>query len=400
MSAFLQKAFRTDPRTVAIPGVAAVTNFAAVLGGLWLISRYSTGQTQISLLNLWAIWGIGLGFFGQAGLLSAVLDGRPWLSRRTVAPTLIISAATATATFPAVGPLFGGHISWLLIGSASTGLLYLLGRQRGRLTSQRRGHLALIVAAGENLLRLGLVSLAAATDSFSFGALAICGPLLVSFAIFARLTTGSPEPKPSGAHEVRSTAMGLLSGVPAILAYGLVPALTLVARTERLDQIALASTVLRGPLILAGFLAPWLLERSGAYPQSQRRAVLLLAAGVLSAQAGVAVFIPLGELSALMTSAACTAIVACCAYFVIAFAPRPLELVTATAVGVGAFGLAGLSMVLLRDQPDHFVFLAVAVGCLFLASFAELFANQASSSRATSSPGDPLPHRQFLEEAA
>ena len=117
-----------NPKSLAVPTIAATANFGAVLFGLWAISEYATGGEQVALLNLWAVWGIGLGLLGNAGLLSGLSDRAQWYRPRNLRVSAAATIASGAILVPLSRQLFDARTSWALWGAVSVGVLYILGR--------------------------------------------------------------------------------------------------------------------------------------------------------------------------------------------------------------------------------------------------------------------------------
>lgn len=373
-----------DVKSLTIPAVAAAANFASVLVGLWAISRFATGGAQLALLNLWAVWGIALGLLGNAGLLSATLDGQRWYRRRNIAVGTTGAILTGLMLLPLSTHLLNSKISWAVLAAVSVGVTYLLGRQRGALAAARRGAVALVVTAAENVLRAMLVLGVLLADQAALGALAICAPLLVSLVIFAilvRRESPSIDGKPTPGH--RPVAVGLLAGTPAVLAYGIVPVLTLLDYTDELDQVALAATLLRGPVVLAGFLAPWLLEQISELNTRAWRVIMLGGFVVALCQALIGFALEANGSVALISSAAAAAVCAVGAYVLVTVRPQGLRR-SPGPIGVVALAVSLLVLIVLRGQPSSLTFLPVAAGSLIIAAFVDAGEGIASAGRTVS----------------
>lgn len=364
-----------NPKSLAVPTIAATANFGAVLFGLWAISEYATGGEQVALLNLWAVWGIGLGLLGNAGLLSGLSDRAQWYRPRNLRVSAAATIASGAILVPLSRQLFDGRTSWALWGAASVGVLYILGRQRARLTLAKHGATALVVTATENVLRAALLVGVLRVGGAQLGALVICGPLVLSagaFHLLLRRQASKIELAPRD--ERRSVAVGLLAGLPAILAYGVVPVMTVLGRTGDLDHVAIAATLLRGPLLLASFAAPWALERVRTIAPAQRRVIIGVSVAVVSLQAIVGVAVPSSGLIALLVSATSAAVAAVAAYTLVAV-PRSFRAHPAL-IAVVAVLAAGAALLVVGGQSNAFAFLPVAVASLMIAALVEATAGQ------------------------
>ena len=378
--------------------VATFANFGAVLVGLWAISRHASGDDQIALLNLWAAWGISLGLVGQVGLISGVLDRRGWYENRNLSWAAGAVVLTTVVLLPARSQLFAGRGAWALIAGAMAGLLYLLGRQRAALSLRQRGVSAVVVTAVENVLRAVLLTAVLVADQPSFGAAAIATPLVISFFIFSRLSEDRLELSDVAMTESRSVAVSLLAGIPAVLAYGVVPVLTLLGNVEDLDQVAFAATLLRGPLIIAGFLAPWFLERVSQLEASWRHRIVVLALVAVAAQILVA-FLPAGIATfwLLLLAAAAAALAAVSAYLLVVLSPIDITFKVAVFAGGSALVAYAVTSIILREAPSHWSFSAVAVASLAVIAIVE--AARAAKHPRVESP-EASPSRVVEEEAA
>ena len=258
-------------RSSQLTGVlATLVNFPVVFAGLLAITIGADGNDEIALLNLWALWGIAQGLLGQVAQVSGVLDERPWTDPRAlrlIPQTGVVITVTALLLSDT---LFPGHESWWIGVLLLVHAVIVIGRQRADLVRRLDSSHALVVAALENALRstaLVILLLAAAEREglLGWGAVAILGPFAVSIALLAnRIAERAPfegEPRPRTPTRPRTVASGVLTGIPALTAYAVVPGLTLLDDTDDLGAIAVAASLLRGPLLVATFLAPLLLER-------------------------------------------------------------------------------------------------------------------------------------------
>ncbi len=258
-------------RSAHVTGViATLVNFPVVFAGLLAITLGTEGNDEVALLNLWAIWGIAQGLLGQVAQVSGVLDGRRWTDPLALRLAPIIAVPIGVGTLVLAGTLFPDHERWWIAVVSIVVAVIIIGRQRAELISRLDGSHAIVVAALENSIRSTtlVLLLLAATDRehlVGWGALCIAGPFAVSAALLAnRIGSTAPGVGPRALGRGRanqSVAGGVLSGFPALAAYALVPALTLLDQTDDLGSIAIAASLLRGPLLVATFLAPILLER-------------------------------------------------------------------------------------------------------------------------------------------
>jgi len=263
---------RPSSRSQQLTGtLATLVNFPVVLAGLVAITLGADGNDEIALLNLWALWGIAQGLLGQVAQVSGVLDRRAWTDPRalrlipqTAVPATLLAFLLADTWFP-------DHHWWWAATLFLLVAVVIIGRQRAELIRRLDGTHALVVAALENSIRstsviVLLVASAERDGLLGWGAVAIVGPFAVSIALLAnRIESSDPAPHASVHGErsapARSVASGILTGLPALAAYAVVPGLTLLGETDDLGSIAIAASLLRGPLLVTTFVAPVLLER-------------------------------------------------------------------------------------------------------------------------------------------
>ncbi len=377
-------------------GLATIANFGAVLVGLWAISSFSKGADRVALLNLWATWGVLLGMVGQVGLLSGVLDHKEWRAPRNSAWAGGVTLLVGVALLPVRSTLFAAHESWVAVAAIMGGALYILGRQRGALSLRQRGASALVVTSLENVVRAVLLSSVLIAGRPSLGSIAIAGPLLISFAAFDRLIATRPNlavapvdrPAVDGP---RSIAVSLLAGVPAALAYAVVPLLTLFGNTANIDRIAFAATILRGPLIIGGFLAPWFLERSPELKASWRNRLAATATIAVALQIGGAFMFArvsgIGNdgLASLLLQSVAASTAAAAAYLLVMLSPKRITAQTATAAGVLALVTAVVTLWLVSAEPSGLSFIGVGLASLAII-FTVNYASAPTRPEPTASP--------------
>ncbi len=354
---------------------ASTINFGAILVGLFLIVWATSGNDEIAILNLWSAWGLFLGLFGQIGLISGVLDGTHWRSGRVfghAALYLTLGAAGAAALRDRLFPEHGNW--WVAVGIVALST-YLIGRRRSELTRQNRGSVALWIAAAENVARAVLLGIAFLIGgaNVAFGAdlavVAIVAPFALSIVLLNRVDDPDLSATETGTEAASTAAMlvGVLAGVPALLAFGVVPALSVLERTDRLDLLAIAVMVARAPLVLGGFISPLILETDRTVGARTRWSI--------SGVAGVAVLIQvlwlvttntneIVNLAVLAVAAAASA----GAGYVLVLASAP-SINNASAPGVAITGAAVAFFAVLLAVPDSdgaSALLALGVACSFV----------------------------------
>jgi hypothetical protein len=250
--------------------LATVANFPLVFLGILAIATQSSGDQEIALLNLWAIWGFLQALLGQVGLATAVLDRMAW----NAPPILARAAGAGVLTIAIVAPLrsrlFPGHERWVLAAGAAAFAVFLIGRLRGDRSLAGDGVSTVVVTAAENLLRTALLLVLLLADRGSIADLAIVAPFLLSIVALEQRRHRRPAGAP-GNDAASSPARvwgGVLVGLPAVAAYALVPGLTLLDEVADLDAVSIATSLLRGPLLVATFASAWILQEflDGAAP--------------------------------------------------------------------------------------------------------------------------------------
>lgn len=372
---------RPSSRSTRVTGVmATLVNFPVVLAGLVAITVGAEGNDEIALLNLWALWGIAQGLLGQVAQVSGVLDGRHWTDPRalrlipqTALPATIVAFLLADTWFP-------DHRSWWIATLFLLAAVVVIGRQRAVLIRRLDGTHALVVAALENSIRSAaiivlLVATAEGDGALGWGAVAIIAPFAVSIALLAnRIETGVPagidgEPSATGP-SVRSVASGILTGMPALAAYAIVPGLTLLDATDDLGSIAIAASLLRGPLLVTTFLAPVLLER-WVVTDTERVApgLHLVPAGLVIVQLAVGVTLGPDSFGQLAAQTALAGAIAGLAYLLVL---RQLGALAATAIAWWATAVATVVFVVAliassqTDRLHPFVSLGAASAAIVL----------------------------------
>jgi len=241
---------------------ATVINFPVVFAGFLIIVWKTDGNDEIALLNLWSSWGILLGLLGQVGLISGFMDRGGVRAPIVPRNAAVFSAIAAAVAFVFRSRLFPDHELWWLAVGIIAAATYVIGRQRAEFTLGRDSITAVVIAAIENVARTLLVLIFVLAGSASLAVLAIVLPFFLSLAL---LQTRSPIVNTDwNEHEKTwpsSIAPGVLAGVPALAAYSIVPVLSILELTDDLDRIAIAAALVRGPLLAAAFIAPWILEQ-------------------------------------------------------------------------------------------------------------------------------------------
>ncbi|RZV41857.1 MAG: hypothetical protein EX269_15745, partial [Acidimicrobiales bacterium] len=240
---------RTRDTPGQIMGAAAtVINFPVVFAGFLIIVWKTDGNDEIALLNLWSSWGILLGLLGQVGLISGFMDrlGPTALSVRRNA--MVFAALAAVVAFVFRSRLFPDHETWWAAVGFIAAATYVIGRQRAEFTLGKDSITAVIIAAGENVVRTVLVLIFILAGSADWGALAIVLPFIVSITVLhSRSPVINPEMERANTTALPSAIEpGILAGMPALAAYAVVPGLSILELTEDLDRIALAAALLRG----------------------------------------------------------------------------------------------------------------------------------------------------------
>ncbi len=324
---------------------ATLVNFPVVFAGLVAITIGANGDDKVALLNLWALWGIAQGLLGQVTQVGAVLDGRSWTDWRGLRIVPPVAVGTAVATILVSDRLFPGHPNWWIACFLLVIAVAVIGRQRGELARRLDGTTAVVIAALENSIRSAVVImlLIAASDSnglLDWGSVAIVAPFVVSMALLAnRIESGSPV-EADGPPVERPTSIvgGVLTGLPALAAYAVVPGLSLLDRTDDLGAIAIAASLLRGPLLVATFLAPVLLERWVVGPTRSLPAFWsVVPLAIVVAQAAVGLVTDEGSRSELVVQTVLAGLAAAAVYLLVL---RSLPHLAASHTGAMAIGAA------------------------------------------------------------
>ncbi|MGI9607916.1 MAG: hypothetical protein ACR2P0_17440 [Acidimicrobiales bacterium] len=366
----------TTRQSSSMAGVfATAINFPVVFAGLIVIATQANGDSEIALLNLWAAWGIALGLLGQLGLVSGYLDRESWTSVGSLKIAAAAGIIGGALVFALRSSLFPSHEWWWILVGIVAATVFLVGRQRAQRTLAGDGVYALVVTAIENVVRAFLVVIAVAfTDVDSnpiWVAIAIVAPFAASIVLLEmRERAGVPM---TSLDDVKSPTLasgslvtGLLAGVPAVAAYALVPALSVIDATADLDAFAVASSLLRGPLLVASFAAPWLLETIGTMFGSAARLDLVAPAGLLAVQMIVGVVVQPALVPGLVIHGVFSGTIAALVY--LSILRTTADRSTSTPVSAAALGHAVLLFVIymaLAASTDRIhPFLALSAACV------------------------------------
>lgn len=373
-------AHRPPSRSQQLTGtLATLVNFPVVFAGLLAITVGTDGNDEIALLNLWALWGIAQGLLGQVAQVSGVLDGRAWTDPRALRMIPRTAGLVAVVAFLLSDTWFPDHETWWIATLFLSIAVVVIGRQRAVLIRRLDGTHALVVAALENSIRSAsmvvLVLAAAEGDGLiGWGAVAIVGPFVVSMALLANRIEGGTASVSSGRAEstspTRSISSGVLSGLPALAAYAIVPGLTLLDQTDDLGAIAIAASLLRGPLLVATFLAPVLLERWVVLKSSQvPRGLLLLPVALVGLQVLTSVVADTTSIGQLVAQTVIAGAIASLTYLLIL---RLLRTLSTSPTALWASALAAVvfaGVLVLSDVADWlhpFVSLGAACAAIVL----------------------------------
>jgi hypothetical protein len=254
-----------------VAAIATAVNFPIVLVGLLLIVLGTDGDDSIALLNLWAIWGLANTLLGQIGLLAGSTDGLSWTDRAVVGRSIVFGVVVSIGTALTRGTLFPSHERWWIAAGCLAAAAHTAGRQRGSMAARGDGATTVVFTAFENLVRMTLVGLVvlAGGGAIAFGDVAIVLPFAATLTLqHRRLRSRRVVVGPSGGGSPTSVWPGLLAGLPGVAAYAVIPGLTLLDVRADLDAYALASSLLRGPLLVGVFASAWLLDRMRSHAVS------------------------------------------------------------------------------------------------------------------------------------
>ncbi|MEZ5166533.1 MAG: hypothetical protein R2695_08565 [Acidimicrobiales bacterium] len=234
-----------------------IANFGFVLVGLLAIAVLADDDRVTSLLNVWSFWGVAHVSVGQ--VLQIVMtrgDGARQVARW--APLSVIAAgaiaiAGASRLFPAGGAVWIGGAVAAVAGAAAAGAL------RGRLVVVGRADVALAVSALDNALRALLLLVVLPATSEAYAAAAVALPFAVTLPLLAKAYPGpAAVVVPSGA----AWGPAVLSTIPSVSSYLILPALSIAGRLPAaVDGLAVDAALSRGPVQVAVFAAPKLLEQ-------------------------------------------------------------------------------------------------------------------------------------------
>ncbi len=280
----MSSAKRVNRDNLTVGGLT-VANFALVLSVLVAISLLGTEQFDTGIVNVWSIWGIAHVSIGQT---LQVITALPRAGSRTKS-WLVVVGTTLLATavvlllrdrlFPSLG------LSWscaAIVGVVAAGASGVL---RGDLVRQRRATASLAVVCSENALRaLLVVSFLAFDVGASLLPWSIVLPFLLSLPLLLALGTarsGNPDRAVadlSDSPEMSATMGGAaLTMIPSLVSYALIPVLSALDNlpsTIDVDALAFDAALARGPVQVAVFLAPKVLEWMIDPATSGRRSAL------------------------------------------------------------------------------------------------------------------------------
>ncbi len=363
-------AARTSRSSVGV--LATALNFPLVFIGIVAITTQTDGDQEIALLNLWALWGFLQALLGQVGLATAVLDRLRWNVPAVLARAGLLSLAAGLLVSPFRGRLFPGHERWIAAVMVTAGAVFLIGRLRGGRSLAGDAVSTVVITAGENLVRTSLLLLILAAGRDPIADVAIVGPFLVSI-VFLHRRSGEGDAGRADSSSPARIWSGVLAGLPAVAAYAIVPGLTLLGTIDDLDAYSIATSLLRGPLLVATFASAWIVQglRSGDAPSWRFGLVLpvLLVAQLVVESLGIglipglvihgfasgtALFLTymmtLGALSDIdqLGRRAVAATMLAVVVFVVLLRASPSDLVhpflslTAAATAIGAFAMIGM----------------------------------------------------------
>jgi hypothetical protein len=282
-----------DAQARPVVGLFATTiNFPMVFAGLVAIAALTDGNDEVALVNLWACWGVCQALLGQVGLVQGAVDRLSWRSPRVLRDLVAAGLASGAFGWLLRDSLFPGHPRWWLAMAGIGAATLLIGRMRGLLSTADDGVATVVITALENTLRSAtLIVLLLAADpggDVGLAAAIIVAPFVVSVALLARRWSSAESEKTGGtaagpdAAGPRSVWTGVLASLPAVAGYAVVPGLTLLDRVADIDAFAIATSLLRGPLLIATFASAWLLQEIRKRPS------------VVGSAAGIALPVVLG----------------------------------------------------------------------------------------------------------
>ncbi len=256
----------TPGRAADLTGAAAVaaltvTNFALVFVGLLAIAFLGDGDIDQGLVNVWSIWGIAHVSMGQSIQVMAALSA-PGKSARGYSFIVVATVLVAGLLIIAFKSSLFGSLSlwWVVAALLAVGSASVAGVLRGRLVRSGQASVALAIVCAENGLRAALLTIGLAIGvSDSLIPFAVVAPFALSIPLLFKLWS-----RPGAvaiATAPASWGRAMLPMVPALASYGLVPALSVLERLPaNVDALAIDAALARGPVQVAVFLAPKLLE--------------------------------------------------------------------------------------------------------------------------------------------
>ena len=94
--------------------IATAANFPIVFVGIIAITAMTSGDDEIALVNLWALWGFLQALAGQIGLVTASLDRRSWRDGSVMVRAASVAVFSGLVVFPFADRLFPGHERWTI----------------------------------------------------------------------------------------------------------------------------------------------------------------------------------------------------------------------------------------------------------------------------------------------
>ncbi len=239
--------------------LATALNFPLVFIGILAITTQTDGDQEIALLNLWALWGFLQALLGQVGLATAVLDRLRWNVPSVLARAGLLALTAGLLVGPFRSRLFPGQERWTAAVMVTAGAVFLIGRLRGGRSLAGDAVSTVVITAVENLVRTTLLLLILAADRDPVADVAIVGPFLLSIILLHRRGREG-DLGPAESSSPARIWSGVLAGLPAVAAYAVVPGLTLLGTVDDLDAYSIATSLLRGPLLVATFASAWIVQ--------------------------------------------------------------------------------------------------------------------------------------------
>ena len=149
--------------------LATIINFPVVFVGLVAIATQASGDAEISLLNLWAAWGIALGLLGQLGLVSGYLDREAWTAAGPLKVTAAVGIIAGALAFSVRSRVFPDNEWWWSLVALVAATVFLIGRQRAQRSLDGDGLFALAITAVENWVNNQCFAARAACEKIGVG---------------------------------------------------------------------------------------------------------------------------------------------------------------------------------------------------------------------------------------